>query len=175
MKKIILIQKKNNNNKKINLNSINNFNSKKEASKNVSEKKNYLKSSHNNYNNKRPQETNIIYKSDLLFGKKLEKISNHSINKTNQLYLSFKKDMTNGNLERLNTTKNIESKKIGINIINDKKRLKKIELNDIINNRKAASKYNIGSSRREKESMNLKKMFIDHFLIGDNIFRLNKT
>ena len=160
--------KKNNNNKKINLNSINNFNSKKEASKNVSEKKNYLKSSHNNYNNKRPQETNIIYKSDLLFGKKLEKISNHSINKTNQLYLSFKKDMTNGNLERLNTTKNIESKKIGINIINNKKRLKKIELNDIINNRKAASKYNIGSSRREKESMNLKKMFIDHFSTEGN-------
>ena len=94
---------------------------------------------------------------------------NRSTNKTNQLFIPLKNNSSNRGMERLNTNKTIESKKIVINC-NNKKELKKLKINDILNNAKINPKYNynILSSKGNKENINIKKIFIEHFATEAN-------
>ena len=172
-----------NNNNNNNINKTNSY--KRSESKNLSEKKKLsssistLKSSLNNYKyvQKKLKINNIIYKNNSINGKNSEinnlsllKMKNNNINSNNkQIFLNLRKETPKENNERLNKTKPNESSKKRINDFpSNRQKLKKINLNKLLNDGKLKTKVNKKSPKRKKDIANLKKIFLEHFTTEGN-------
>ena len=170
-----------------NNNNINQNNSyKRSESKNLSERKKLstsipaLKSSLNNnykYEQKKLGINNIIYNNNSINGKNSEKnnlsllkLKNNNINNKNkQIFINLRKETPKENKERLNTTKPHESSKKKINEFpSTRQRLKKINLNKLLNDGKIKAKINKKSPKGKKDIANLKKIFLEHFSTEGN-------
>ena len=158
---------------------------KRNKPKNLSEKKKLsnsisaLKSSLNSYKyvQKKLDLNNTMYKNNSINGKNSEKnnlsllkLKNYNINNKNkQLFMNLKKETPKQNMDRLNMTKPDESSKKRINEFpNNRQKLKKINLNNLLNDRKIITKLNKKSPKGKKDFANLKKIFLEHFSTEGN-------
>ena len=99
---------------------------------------------------------------------KLNNISN-VIYSNNNTFLKLKNEISreNNNKSNLIKVEDYKLKKIK-DFPNNNPKLKKINLNKILNTRKISPKFSVKSSRGNKEIANLKKMFIEHFVTEGN-------
>ena len=147
---------------------------KKSDSKNLSEKKKLSSSistlkatlNHSRINFKKNAINNLMLKSNSILRKNSEKNKNQ--NQKKKILINLKKESTKDFKEKLNTTKPDNScKKRIIEFPNNKKKLKKINLNKLINGAKK-NKMNISPINNKKNFFNLKKIFTEHFSTEEN-------
>ena len=169
-------------NKKINQDFDIKCKTKRSFSKNVSEKKKLLTTIpifntplvEFNKNSKKFKINNSILKNHSINEKnydtnnysipKIDNISN-SIVKNNKILINVKKETSRKNTNKSNkiSLEEYASKKNNNGFPNNKSKLKKIDLNKLMNNGKKNSKLSIMSVKRKKETTNIKKIFNNSF------------
>ena len=159
----------NTNNRKIN--DSKNLSEKKKLSSSISAMKSSLK--HNKIKFKKTSLNNILNNTNSFVRKNSEKNNtslNNTKNKNNQkkFIINIKKESTREIKDRLSITKPEDNIKKSINEFpNKRKKLKKINLNELING-KIKNKMNIESSKDKKHFINIQKVIKEHFSTEGN-------
>ena len=176
------LSKLHNINKKINQDLDIKSKTKRNYLKNLSEKKKILNSASTinspliefNKNARKFKINNNIFKNNSINEKKYETSNysiskndnlNNSILKINKILINLRKETSGKKVNKTNkiSLEEYASKKNNNGFPNNKSKLKKIDLNKLINNGKKNSKLSITSAKGKKEIANIKKIFNDNF------------